>query len=140
MPGYCDAGSVNLSALAGLAAALDWLDEPTQEARLARARAGIEVVVQRLEHLPRVRLVGPRDPDLRLPTAAFCVRGRESAEVASALRAEGVVVGSGLQCAPLAHETLGTAPNGVVRLSAGPAFREEDVARAIAALEQTLSA
>jgi len=38
MPGYCDAGSVNLAALAGLAAACQWLASPAQEGRLQTAR------------------------------------------------------------------------------------------------------
>ena len=134
MPGFCDVGSVDLVALAGLHAALGWLAEPAQADRLARARAQVERIADALEALDGVTLLGARAPERRLPTLAFTVRGRSSGEVAAALRQAGVVVGSGLQCAPLAHEALGTAPDGAVRISAGPFVRDDDVERACAAL------
>lgn len=134
MPGYCDAGSVDRVALAGLVAALDWLDAPERADRLERARAQVERLAGALERRPDVQLHGTRDPATRLPTIAFTVLGRAPAEVARELAAAGLVVGAGLQCAPLAHESLGTAPSGVVRLSAGPTTCEEDVAAALEAL------
>ena len=42
-----------------------------------------------------------------------------------------VLVAGGQQCAPRAHETLGTAPDGVVRISAGPANDEADLGAAL---------
>ncbi|MDF1701954.1 MAG: aminotransferase class V-fold PLP-dependent enzyme, partial [Planctomycetota bacterium] len=129
MPGYCDAGSVDLAALAGLAVALDWLAEPAQAERLARGRDHIEQMSQVLERLPGVRLLGTRDGAARLPTVAFTVDAAASADVAAVLRAEGLLVGSGLQCAPRAHESLGSVPAGAVRLSAGPTLTAEDAGR-----------
>jgi cysteine desulfurase/selenocysteine lyase len=43
-------------------------------------------------------------------------------------------VGSGLQCAPSAHDALGTAPNGVVRMSVGPATTDADIDAVLSAL------
>lgn len=134
MPGYCDVGSVDRVALAGLVAGLDWLDAPEQAGRLATARGWIERLASTLEELPGVRLHGGRAPERRLPTVAFTVDGRPSHEIAAELSAGGIVVGSGLQCAPLAHETLGTAPTGVIRLSAGPSSGAVDVERTLEAL------
>jgi selenocysteine lyase/cysteine desulfurase len=128
MPGACDAGSVDLAALAGLAAAMDWLEEPAQADRLAVARDRVERIARALERRPGVRLHGVRDPARRLPTIAFTVAGRASADVAAHFRRHGVLVASGLQCAPRAHEALGTAPDGVVRVSAGSLVGEADVA------------
>jgi selenocysteine lyase/cysteine desulfurase len=134
MPGYCDAGSVDRIALAGLVAALDWLAAPERADHLTRARARVERLTSALEERAGVRLHGARSPDSRLPTIAFSVEGRATADVAGQLAREGLVVGAGLQCAPLAHEALGTAPSGVVRLSAGPTTGDEDVEAALSAL------
>jgi cysteine desulfurase / selenocysteine lyase len=41
---------------------------------------------------------------------------------------------TGLQCAPLIHEEMGTAPRGTVRLSIGPGNSEADVEAAVAAV------
>lgn len=134
LPGYCDVGSVDLVALAGLVAGLDWLDEEAQADRLARARDVIERIVEGLEQAPRIHLLGARAPEARLPTIAFTVEGRPSGKVAAALRAKGVLVASGLQCAPLAHDALDTAPQGAVRLSAGPMTTPDHAEAVLAAL------
>lgn len=131
MPGYCDGGSLNQAALAGLAAALDWLDAPERVDRLRLARQHVEQLASALEERRGVRLHGARDPGARLPTIAFTREGRSTADVAATFAAAGVTVGAGLQCAPLAHETLGTARDGVVRLSTGPATSAESVERAL---------
>jgi selenocysteine lyase/cysteine desulfurase len=73
-----------------------------------------------------------------LPTVALTVRGRSTAHLARGLAERGVVVGAGLQCAPLAHETLGTLPEGVLRFSFGPMNTEDDVDGAAAALRELL--
>ena len=130
MPGYCDVGSADLVALAGLHAALDWLAEPAQADRLPRARAQLERMTQVLEARDDVTLLGLRDPEARLPTVAFTVDGRTSAEAAASLRDAGLMVGSGLQCAPLAHEALRSAPDGAVRISVGPLTTDADVDQA----------
>lgn len=122
MPGYCDGGSVDRAALAGLAAGLEWLEEPARAERLPRARALVDRMTEALAAQPAVRLHGARAE--RLPTLAFTVEGRNSGEVAAQLAGRGITVGSGLQCAPLAHEALGTSATGVVRLSVGPQTSE----------------
>ena len=135
MPGYCDVGSVDRLALAGLVAALDDPTEGALPERLRRARSLLEPLEARVDDDVRLHRLGLRDPDQRLPTVAFTVEGRSTQEVVAAFSAQGVVVAGGLQCAPLAHRTLGTDPEGAVRVSVGPANREEDVQRAVEVLE-----
>lgn len=134
-PGYCDTGSVDRLALAGLAAGLAWLQAPARAERLARARSIIEALCTRLEATPGVSLHGPRAPAARVPTIAFTVAGCSAGAVAEALAAQDVIASGGRQCAPLAHETLGTLDGGVVRLSAGPETALADAVRAADAVE-----
>ncbi|MEM7315513.1 MAG: aminotransferase class V-fold PLP-dependent enzyme, partial [Planctomycetota bacterium] len=130
MPGYCDGGSVDRFALAGLAAAIRWLDEPAQHDRLTQCRRLIDELRKMLEGLPRIQLYGNENASLKIPTLAFNFEGRDSTRIASRLRDHGVFVGSGLQCAPLAHESLGTSLTGTVRLSVGPQTTEQEVFQA----------
>jgi selenocysteine lyase/cysteine desulfurase len=136
MPGYCDGGSVDRVALAGLAAALDWLDAPAEEERLPRARTQVERLARALEERPGVRLYGARAPESRLPTLAFTSAHRKTSVLADAFAHAGVTVAAGLQCAPRAHEALGTAPDGVIRLSVGPTTSEREIEDALAAIER----
>jgi selenocysteine lyase/cysteine desulfurase len=129
MPGYCDVGSVDRAALAGLVAGLRWLDAPEQADRLHRARNQARRLQQFLEEMPGITVHAFRAPAERLPTVALTAAGRAPAELASSLHAQGVIASGGLQCAPLAHRTLGTEPDGVLRISFGPgnAAGDEDV-------------
>jgi len=136
-PGYCDAGSVDQWALAGLHAAVQMLAGEDLESRLTRARAQTQQLRETLLTIDRVRLYGSDRPEERMPTIAFSVDGVSSGEVAARLRRHALVVGSGLQCAPLAHETLGTEATGLVRLSVGLGQAEEETE---AATERILSA
>jgi selenocysteine lyase/cysteine desulfurase len=129
MPGYCDTGSVDRLALAGLVAGLAWLAERGD--RLARAREQLARIAAALP----ATLHGPRDPEARMPTVACSFDDETPSEVAAALRARDVIVSSGVQCAPLAHATLKTEPHGVVRISVGPTTSDDDVTQCIEAVD-----
>ncbi len=138
MPGYCDVGSVNRAALSGLVAGLRWLDEPPRADRLAVARRRIAELTERVAVLPGVTLCGEAPVAGRMPILALTVAGRVPEALAEALARRGVVASGGTQCAPLAHETLGTAPAGALRLSFGPSNGEGDAASVADALRECL--
>ena len=59
----------------------------------------------------------------------------DNAEAAFRLESEfGVLTRCGLHCAPSAHKTLGTFPQGTVRFSLGFANTEDDVDAALSAI------
>ena len=60
---------------------------------------------------------------------------QDNAEVAFQLEDRyGILTRCGLHCAPLAHKTLGTYPEGTVRFSIGYTTTEEEVDAAIRAI------
>ncbi|MFK7999698.1 MAG: aminotransferase class V-fold PLP-dependent enzyme [Polyangiales bacterium] len=125
MPSYCDTGSVDRAALAGLAAGIEWLEE-----RPERLREGRAAIARLRRAIPAERVVfyGP-EAERRMPTLALTHKDIDVSTLAASLRARGVIAAAGSMCAPQALETLG-APGGVLRLSVGPATRDEDLARA----------
>lgn len=133
MPGYCDAGSVDQIALSGLQAAIPWLEAQPQ--RLAQAREKAARLRKVIEGLSGALLYGSHEATRRLPTVAFTIRGTAPSQIGRQLASSGVTVAAGLQCAPLAHEVLGTAPDGVVRLSVGPTNTDADIQYACEMLE-----
>ena len=48
----------------------------------------------------------------------------------------GIETRCGLHCAPKAHQTLGTYPQGTVRFTPGHATTEEEIDRAVSAIEE----
>lgn len=142
-PGYCDVGSVDQFALAGLHASIQILRHQSMESNLAVARRQVQRIGGALEGIDHLRIHRAAEPDQAMPAVAFAVSGLSSGEVASRLRRRGLVVGSGLHCAPLVHQTLGTQATGLVRLSVGLGQADDEIDEAIerlgAAFEEELS-
>ncbi len=83
-----------------------------------------------------VRLVGTEDISRRVPVFSLDFPGQDNALVGERLEREfGILTRCGLHCAPNAHKTLGTYPQGTVRLSFGWYNTKEDVDSALSALE-----
>jgi cysteine desulfurase family protein len=74
----------------------------------------------------------------RTPVFSFKIAGfKDPAEIGMRLDVDyDVACRTGLQCAPLVHETIGTSPDGTVRLSLGPMSNEADVQAAIPAVQE----
>ena len=138
-PGYCDVGSVDQCALSGLHAAIRMLRQLNMEAYLADARRQIQRIRGTLEGIDHLRVFGPAEPDQGMPSLALAVSGFSSSEVSSRFRRHSLVVGSGIHCAPLAHQTLGTRASGLVRLSVGLAQPDEEIDEAIDRLRSALN-
>lgn len=129
-PGYCDVGSVDQVALAGLHAAVEWLNEVDRSVHLEPARKLISRIEAQLKDAG-ARCYGIYEPSQRMPTLAFSVDGQPSARMAASLRALGITVGSGLQCSPLAHQALGTEHEGLLRISVGMGQNLHDIRAAM---------
>ena len=138
-PGYCDVGSVDQFALAGLHAAIRMLRQQNMEAYLADARRQIQRIRGTLEPIDYLRLFGPAELDQGMPSLALAVSGLSSSEVSSRFRRHALFVGSGVHCAPLAHQTLGTQASGLVRLSVGLGQPDEEIDEAIDRLRSALN-
>ncbi len=73
----------------------------------------------------------------RIPVLSFTVAGRDPADVGTLLDVDhNIAARTGLQCAPLLHQQMGTGERGTVRLSIGPLNRASDVEAAVAAVAE----
>ena len=141
LPTRYEAGSLNGSGIAGLAAAVRFLRERTIEAVAAHENMLVKRLWEGLEVLPGVRLYGPPPSPHRGPVVSYSVEGYDPQEFTAALdAARGIQARAGLHCAPKMHQALGTFDaGGLVRMSVGwaPTVEEIDevlsVASAIAA-------
>jgi len=120
LPDRFEAGTPNGVGLAGLAAGLTVLTNRTVE----RVRAEERELTTRLHHaltaISGVKVYGPDDPSHRTAVLSLRIEGTAQDEVGLMLDEEfGILTRVGLHCAPAAHRTLGTFPDGAVRLSLG---------------------
>jgi selenocysteine lyase/cysteine desulfurase len=131
---------VDQFALAGLHAAVETLRQRDGDADLSRGRQQIRRLRQTLQRIEGVRVIGPSQPERALPSLAFEVHGVPSAQIAAQLRQRHqLVLGSGRQCAPLAHQTLGSQDAGLLRLSVGVGQPEDEIDEAAERLVAALA-
>jgi selenocysteine lyase/cysteine desulfurase len=121
MPHLCEAGNLNVPALAGLAAAVEWLADKSVEQIAQHSRQLTSQLLEGLARIEGVQVFGPTANQPRVGVVSFAARGYDPQEFAACLDAScGVECRAGLHCAPRMHEALGTiAHGGLVRLSPG---------------------
>lgn len=139
MPDKYEVGSHNAVGLAGLSAGVAWL----LERGVADLRRHEERLMRRfLEGTAGVRglrVYGPNLDELPHRSAVFSVRLRDLPPYELAARLEeryGILTRPGVHCAPMAHQAIGTHPDGTTRLSFGAFTTEDDAAYAAGALAE----
>ena len=122
LPDKFEAGTLNLPGIFGLGAALDYLEGEGEALRQREAKLARHLWY-RLKELDGegLRVLGTDDPQNRVGVVSVDFPGRDNGEMAFRLERDyGIQTRCGLHCAPLAHKTLGTFPQGAVRFSVGP--------------------
>jgi selenocysteine lyase/cysteine desulfurase len=90
-----------------------------------------------LADIEGVTIHGTRSLRNRLPVLSVTVEGWDPSDVGTMLDVDhNIAVRTGLQCAPLIHEAMGTGERGTVRFSVGPMNVEGHIDAAIAAVTQ----
>jgi cysteine desulfurase / selenocysteine lyase len=90
-----------------------------------------------LGEISGVTLYGPRDVEQRTATVSLRIGDLSVSEVGWRLDEEyGILSRVGLHCAPAAHRTLGTFPEGTIRLAAGLSNTRADIDAAIGAVRE----
>lgn len=118
-PARYEAGSMNSHAIAGLNAALRWWKADTDGIR-RKEQENHARLLDLLSRYDFVKVTGlpASDRSGRCTGVVSCTfDGYSPEEIGGVLDEQGIAVRAGLQCAPLAHRTLGTFPAGTVRFS-----------------------
>lgn len=123
LPDRFEPGTLNIPGIYGLAAALRYLEKEGAGLRDRVLRLTRHLMGRMLELTDDgVRVLGVQDPFApRIGVVSVDFKGRDNGEMAFALeQAYGIATRCGLHCAPLAHRTLDSFPQGAVRFSVGP--------------------
>lgn len=120
MPEGFEAGTHNLPGIAGLKAGVDFVLEQGVANIGAWERALTDEAATMLAAVPGITLHRPADPAAHGGVLSFTVKGTDPATLAFMLDHNfDIAVRAGLHCAPQAHRTLGTFPDGTLRMSPG---------------------
>ena len=139
LPDKFESGTPNGPGLAGLGAGIRWVLRHGVDALRKHELEMVALLEEGLARMPGVKLYGPRDPARRVAITSFTAAGRQVSDVCRQLDDEfGILCRVGLHCAPAAHRTLGTFPDGTIRLAPGPSTTPEDIRATLSALEAIL--
>lgn len=135
LPDKFEAGTTNTVGIAGLLAGIKFITDTGQQQIAAHEKHLAQLFIDGLNDIPQIKLHGPKGEQNRVATVSITVPGQDLGELAYRLDAKyGIMVRSGLHCAPLAHRTLGTFPEGTLRFSFGYFNTEEEVIYSLDAL------
>lgn len=129
-------GTPNMIGIASLWAGQDWIEKEGMENIHDHEMTLSRKLVNGLKEIEGVRLYCCKDSENRLSTVAMNVEGVEAGNVGIMLDVDyNVATRTGLHCAPLVHQQIGTIGiHGSVRFSVGPFNTDQDIDTAIAAV------
>jgi selenocysteine lyase/cysteine desulfurase len=137
LPDRYESGTPNGVGLAGLGAGLAWVRERGLEAIRAHELALSARLRAGLAEIPGVTVYGPQNPELATAVISFTMQGKRVSEVGYRLDEEyEIFCRVGLHCAPAAHRSLGTFPEGTVRLAPGPTTTLSDIETVLSAVRK----
>ncbi|MDI6601576.1 MAG: aminotransferase class V-fold PLP-dependent enzyme [Thermoanaerobacteraceae bacterium] len=137
MPDRYESGTLNTPGIAGLKAGIDYINSIGIE---AIRKHEIEIcgrIIDGLKEIDGVKVYGPQNAEMHAGVVAFNVGNMDSTEVSYILDSEfEIEVRAGLHCSGLAHMTIGTFGQGVVRVSPGPFTTEQEIGKFLEAVRQ----
>ena len=137
-PYRLEAGTHNLAGIAGLAAGLDWVEQKGLDQIYRHEMELLRLMQEGFAEIEGVKIHSTTSLEDRVATMSVTVENFDPSDVGTILDVEyGVQTRTGLQCAPLIHEHMGTAPRGTVRFSAGPFNTKGQIEAAVKALAET---
>lgn len=133
-PNRLEAGTINLLGILGLGKSLEYVERHWHKA-LSREMVLLQQLRDGLKGCKRIRLFPLDDLDNHLPLLTCTVDGMSSTDVGAILDGDyDIAVRTGLHCAPLVHETMGTLESGAIRFSLGPFTTEAEIAETVRAM------
>lgn len=136
LPDRFESGTLNLPGIFGLHASVGWLQEHMEEV-IARERKLTRRMLNALRGTEGIRIAGMPTEEGRVSVISIDFLNGDNGMIAFQLEHEyGIMTRVGLHCAPLAHQSLGTFPEGTVRFSIGPFNTEEDIDTAVEAIRK----
>ena len=139
MPDAFEAGTLNLPGIIGLNEGLAYIESQGMENIHNHELALTQAFLEGLQSIDVVNIIGKQDIQDRTAVVSITIDSMDPASIAYELESTyHIMTRVGLHCAPRAHQTLGTYPEGTVRFSFGYANTHEDVESALSALHRIL--
>lgn len=137
MPDAFEAGTLNLPGIIGLKEGLSYIEAVGMKNIHNHELALTKTFLECLRSITGINIIGKQDIQDRTAVVSITIDGMDPASIAYELESTyHIMTRVGLHCAPRAHQTLGTYPEGTVRFSFGYANTMEDIETALSALHK----
>lgn len=140
LPDKYESGTMNLPGIIGLHAALSYIEETGIEDIHDKKMELTAYFLEKLREFPNIRVVGKRDVQDRVAVVSLDFQGEDNAIIAFELEQNyGIMTRVGLHCAPIAHQSLHTYPQGTVRFAFSASNTKEEIDRCIEGFRELFS-
>jgi selenocysteine lyase/cysteine desulfurase len=135
LPDCFESGTPNGVGISGLLAGVQFILEKGVEKIRQDEITLIGKLIKGLKEIPQVKLYGPESHKDRIATLSFNFAYLSASNGTSRLEKEfGILCRPGLHCAPAAHHTIGTFPEGTIRFGLSVFNTDGDIETAIQAV------
>lgn len=137
MPDAFESGTLNLPGIIGLNEGLAYIESQGMENIHNHELVLTQSFLEGLQSINGINIVGKQNIQDRTAVVSITIDGMDPASIAYELESNyHIMTRVGLHCAPRAHQTLETYPEGTVRFSFGYANTHKDVETALSALHR----
>src|SRR5262249_24081121 len=136
-PYFLEGGTPNVLGVAGLSAGIKYVMEKGVDAIRRHEVELTDRLRQKLQELAGFHIFGHGEPARRVGPLSFQCDILPAAELGRILdQSFDIAIRPGLHCAPYIHRSIGTFPEGAVRVSPGPFSTEADIDKLASALAE----
>jgi len=128
LPDKFEPGTMNIPGILGLKKAVEYIAASGMKSIREKETELASLFISKISCIDGVSVIGKKDPAIRIAVVSLDFEKNDNAAIAAALDENyGVMTRCGLHCAPIAHKTLNTYPQGTVRFSFGYFNTVDDV-------------
>lgn len=135
IPQRYEMGTLNIVGIAGLYASTGWILDEGIDCLLEHEQLKRKELLKILRSYDFVKIVGDNEKNRYVGIVSCVIDGLPSDTASSVFAEQNIAVRSGLQCAPLAHKTLGTFPSGTIRFCCSAFTGDDDFRELIKTLD-----
>jgi cysteine desulfurase/selenocysteine lyase len=137
LPDKFESGTPNVVGIAGLGAGIRFVMKKGVASIWEHEKSLIKALREGLANIQRVKVYGCQNPEESVGIISFTIKDKTVSEIGQRLDEEfGILTRVGLHCAPAAHQTIGTFPEGTVRLASGVFTTMDEIQQTLKAIER----
>lgn len=135
LPEHFEAGTLNILGIAGLNAALSWIEEKGISTLFEVETENRKRLMNILEKFWFIKIIGNKESARYVGIVSCLIDGISSDSASNIFDKLNIAVRTGLHCAPLAHKFMNTYPSGTIRFSVNYFTSDKDFEELEKALE-----